>query len=100
MGKICFLYVPVDPKLMQNVLGDTCCFPFSLGGFKKFLEAELGVYIKSVEIGNSIVTDYKSGYLIHPNKQVGIYMYKGAFFCFYYSEAAPYLSIWMCVIGW
>lgn len=58
------------PIVMWHGMGDTCCFPFSLGGFKKFLEADLEVYVKSVEIGNSIVTDYKSGYLIHPNKQV------------------------------
>ncbi|XP_055548589.1 palmitoyl-protein thioesterase 1 isoform X2 [Wyeomyia smithii] len=51
-------------------MGDTCCFPFSLGGFKIFLERDLNVYIKSIKIGNSIVTDYKSGYLIHPNEQV------------------------------
>lgn len=61
---------PGLPIVMWHGMGDTCCFPFSLGGFKKFLEAELGVYVKSLEIGNSIVTDYKSGYLIHPNKQV------------------------------
>ncbi|XP_055587388.1 palmitoyl-protein thioesterase 1 isoform X2 [Uranotaenia lowii] len=41
-----------------------------MGGFKKYLESNLEVYVKSLEIGNSIVTDYKSGYLIHPNKQV------------------------------
>ncbi|XP_062540210.1 palmitoyl-protein thioesterase 1 [Armigeres subalbatus] len=58
------------PIVLWHGMGDTCCFPFSLGGFKTFLEAELGVYVKSVEIGNSIVTDYKSGYLIHPNRQV------------------------------
>ncbi|KAL9692835.1 hypothetical protein quinque_012120 [Culex quinquefasciatus] len=61
---------PGLPIVMWHGMGDTCCFPFSLGGFKKFLEAELGVYVKSLEIGNSIVTDYKSGYLIHPNRQV------------------------------
>ncbi|EDS27414.1 palmitoyl-protein thioesterase 1 [Culex quinquefasciatus] len=61
---------PGLPIVMWHGMDDTCCFPFSLGGFKKFLEAELGVYVKSLEIGNSIVTDYKSGYLIHPNRQV------------------------------
>ncbi|XP_050079485.1 palmitoyl-protein thioesterase 1 [Anopheles maculipalpis] len=50
--------------------GDTCCFPFSLGGVRKFLESEIGVYVKSVEIGNSIAEDFKSGYLVHPNQQI------------------------------
>uniref|UniRef100_A0A182W825 Palmitoyl-protein thioesterase 1 n=1 Tax=Anopheles minimus TaxID=112268 RepID=A0A182W825_9DIPT len=50
--------------------GDTCCFPFSLGGVKKFLETEIGVHVKSIEIGNSITEDFKSGYLVHPNQQV------------------------------
>ncbi|XP_058449006.1 palmitoyl-protein thioesterase 1 [Malaya genurostris] len=58
------------PIVLWHGMGDTCCFPFSLGGFKTYLESELGVYVKSLEIGDSIVTDYKSGYLIHPNKQV------------------------------
>ncbi|XP_058811590.1 palmitoyl-protein thioesterase 1 [Topomyia yanbarensis] len=58
------------PIVLWHGMGDTCCFPFSLGGFKTFLESDLGVYVKSIEIGNSIVTDYKSGYLIHPNTQV------------------------------
>lgn len=73
--------------------GDTCCFPFSLGGFKKFLEAELGVYVKSLEIGNSIVTDYKSGYLIHPNRQVGWnFLVRAFFFCFIVTRSSKHDS--------
>ncbi|XP_053690270.1 palmitoyl-protein thioesterase 1 [Sabethes cyaneus] len=58
------------PVVLWHGMGDTCCFIFSLGGFKKFLETDLNVYVKSIEIGNSMVTDYESGYLIHPNEQV------------------------------
>ncbi|XP_052870898.1 palmitoyl-protein thioesterase 1-like isoform X1 [Anopheles cruzii] len=58
------------PIVLWHGMGDTCCFPFSLGGLKKFLQAELDVYVKSIEIGNSIVSDFKSGYMLHPNKQV------------------------------
>ncbi|XP_050086112.1 palmitoyl-protein thioesterase 1 [Anopheles aquasalis] len=58
------------PVVLWHGMGDTCCFPFSVGGFKKFLENELGIYCKSIEIGNSIVSDFKSGYFVHPNKQV------------------------------
>lgn len=58
------------PIVLWHGMGDTCCFPFSLGGVKKFLESEIGVYVKSIEIGNSIVEDFKSGYLVHPNQQI------------------------------
>lgn len=58
------------PIVLWHGMGDTCCFPFSLGGVKKFLESEIGVYVKSIEIGNSITEDFKSGYLMHPNQQV------------------------------
>lgn len=58
------------PIVLWHGMGDTCCFPFSLGGVRKFLESEIGVYVKSIEIGNSIVEDFKSGYLVHPNQQI------------------------------
>ncbi|XP_035903186.1 palmitoyl-protein thioesterase 1 [Anopheles stephensi] len=58
------------PIVLWHGMGDTCCFPFSLGGVRKFLESEIGVYVKSVEIGNSIAEDFKSGYLVHPNQQI------------------------------
>lgn len=28
------------------------------------------LYVKSLKIGESIVTDYESGFFVHPNKQV------------------------------
>uniref|UniRef100_A0A182ML56 Palmitoyl-protein thioesterase 1 n=1 Tax=Anopheles culicifacies TaxID=139723 RepID=A0A182ML56_9DIPT len=60
------------PIVLWHGMGDTCCFPFSLGGVKKFLESEIGVYVKSIEIGSSIAEDFKSGYLVHPNQQIEI----------------------------
>lgn len=52
--------------------GDTCCFSFSLGSFKTFLEEMLGgnSYVKSIRMGNNLVEDFESGYFVHPNKQV------------------------------
>lgn len=51
--------------------GDSCCFPFSLGSFKGFLEKQLpGVYVKSLRIGGSLMRDYESGFFIHPDIQV------------------------------
>lgn len=55
------------------ILGDTCCFPFSLGSISKMLRTKIeNVYVKSIKIGGSIVTDYESGFFIHPNTQVYI----------------------------
>lgn len=34
------------------------------------------LYVKSLKIGESIVTDYESGFFVHPNKQVGFRMPK------------------------
>lgn len=52
-------------------VGDTCCFPFSLGSIKKLLEAELNnTHVKSIQIGDNIVMDYESGFFIHPDTQV------------------------------
>lgn len=52
--------------------GDTCCFPFSLGSVTKMIKSKVGesLYVKSLKIGESIITDYESGFFVHPNKQV------------------------------
>lgn len=52
--------------------GDTCCFSFSLGSFRDFLQGVLGgnTYVKSIRIGDNIIEDYESGYFVHPNKQI------------------------------
>lgn len=57
---------------MISKLGDSCCFPFSMGMIKKLIEKNLNntVYVKSLEIGGSLVRDYESSYFIHPKKQV------------------------------
>lgn len=55
-----------------DVSGDTCCFSFSLGSFRSFLQDILGAntYVKSIRIGRNMVEDFESGYFVHPNKQV------------------------------
>lgn len=59
------------PIVMWHGMGDSCCFSFSLGKMKKMLEAEIpGVYVKSLKIGKTMIEDYESGYLVHPNKQI------------------------------
>lgn len=58
--------------LNSLITGDSCCFPFSMGMIKKLIESNLNntVYVKSLEIGGSLVRDYESSYFIHPQKQV------------------------------
>ncbi|XP_037936348.1 palmitoyl-protein thioesterase 1-like [Teleopsis dalmanni] len=61
----------VRPVVMWHGMGDTCCFPFSLGSIKKLIQEHTNkTYVKSLEIGGNIVMDYQSGFFIHPNKQV------------------------------
>lgn len=66
-------FVPYDHTFSSCIiLGDTCCFPFSLGSVTKMLKSKIdeSLYVKSVKIGESIITDYESGFFVHPNKQV------------------------------
>lgn len=67
-----FLFVDALKIHLAFIAGDTCCFSFSLGTFKSFLEDMLGPnsYVKSIRIGNNEVEDFESGYFVHPNKQV------------------------------
>lgn len=53
--------------------GDTCCFSFSLGSFKIFLEKTIpGVYVLSLRIGNDTVEDFENGYFMNPNTQINV----------------------------
>lgn len=61
----------VLPVVMWHGMGDTCCFPFSLGSVKRLIQKETnGTYVKSLEIGGSIISDYRSGFFIHPDEQL------------------------------
>ncbi|XP_045495750.1 palmitoyl-protein thioesterase 1 [Colias croceus] len=59
------------PIVLWHGMGDTCCFSFSLGSFKIFLQEQIpGVYVHSLRVGNSTVEDMENGYFMYPNKQV------------------------------
>uniref|UniRef100_A0A6B2EHE7 Palmitoyl-protein thioesterase 1 n=1 Tax=Phlebotomus kandelakii TaxID=1109342 RepID=A0A6B2EHE7_9DIPT len=59
------------PVVMWHGMGDSCCFPFSLGSIRKLIEEEIpGIQVTSLKIGKSLVDDYESGFFVHPNKQV------------------------------
>ncbi|XP_067640056.1 palmitoyl-protein thioesterase 1 [Eurosta solidaginis] len=59
------------PVVLWHGMGDSCCFPFSMGAIKKLIQKELnGTYVRSLKIGGSIALDYESGYFVHPDLQV------------------------------
>ncbi|XP_060535661.1 palmitoyl-protein thioesterase 1 [Cylas formicarius] len=65
--------VQPTPIVMWHGMGDSCCFPFSLGEIKNRLNDSLpGVYVNSLQIGDSIIKDMENGYLLHPDKQVAL----------------------------
>lgn len=52
-------------------MGDTCCFPWSMGSIKRLIERELpGIYVYSVMVGNNIVEDEIAGFLGDVNDQI------------------------------
>ena len=51
-------------RLANTGMGDTCCFPFSMGHIKKLIEKQLpGIYVYSVMVGNDIIEDEINGFL-------------------------------------
>ncbi|XP_055371254.1 palmitoyl-protein thioesterase 1 [Condylostylus longicornis] len=59
------------PVVIWHGMGDTCCNPLSMGRIKQLIENNIpGVYVKSLEIGGNIVNDLRSGFFIHPDKQL------------------------------
>lgn len=61
------------PLVMWHGMGDTCCFPFSMGALKKLVEKQVsGIYVQSIEIGNSISEDEMNGFFMGAEKQIDI----------------------------
>ena len=59
------------PLVIWHGMGDTCCFPFSIGGIMKVIEKHVpGIYIHSIEIGNTIEEDELNGFFMNVNKQI------------------------------
>jgi len=59
--------------VMWHGMGDTCCNPQSMGFIKSIIEQYLpGVYVFSVEIGNSEEDDQWNGFFKNINEQVSL----------------------------
>jgi len=59
------------PVVLWHGMGDSCCFPFSMGHIKQVIEKALpGIYVYSIEIGSSIDDDQTNGFFMNVNDQV------------------------------
>eukprot|EP01133_Synstelium_polycarpum_P011240 gene11240-13117_t len=71
---VCFLALASAaprPTVIWHGMGDTCCYSFSMGRIKAMIEGEIpGVYVNSIEIGNSLPEDEANGFFMNVNKQV------------------------------
>jgi len=61
----------VRPTVLWHGMGDTCCNPLSMGSIKREIEKSIpGIYVYSVELGNSVVQDEAEGFIGNVNQQV------------------------------
>nr|XP_023021953.1 palmitoyl-protein thioesterase 1-like [Leptinotarsa decemlineata] len=61
----------ITPIVLWHGMGDSCCFPFSLGALMEKLNASLpGVHTVSIRIGNNVIEDMENGFFKHPDKQI------------------------------
>jgi len=59
------------PAVLWHGMGDTCCYPFSMGHLKKLIEEKLpGIYVYSIEIGPDIPADEYNSYFMNVNDQI------------------------------
>jgi len=59
------------PTVIWHGMGDTCCDPLSMGAVKKEIEKSIpGVYVYSVEIGNTTIADQLHGFIGNVNEQI------------------------------
>jgi len=61
----------IRPTVLWHGMGDTCCYPFSMGAIKNLIEKNLpGIYVYSIEVGNSIEEDEYNSYFMNVNDQL------------------------------
>jgi palmitoyl-protein thioesterase len=57
--------------VLWHGMGDTCCNPLSMGMIKRWIEKEfVGIYVYSIEIGNSTIADSYNSYFMNVNDQI------------------------------
>ncbi|XP_078423178.1 palmitoyl-protein thioesterase 1 isoform X1 [Cetorhinus maximus] len=61
------------PVVIWHGMGDSCCNPLSMGFIKKLVEQEIpGIYVLSLEIGNTIAEDMENSFFMNVNDQVNL----------------------------
>ncbi|XP_018015813.1 palmitoyl-protein thioesterase 1-like [Hyalella azteca] len=59
------------PVVLWHGMGDTCCYPFSMGHVKNLIQQQHnGTYVYSIMIGDSIISDAEQAFLGNANDQV------------------------------
>ncbi|EFA78126.1 palmitoyl-protein thioesterase 1 [Heterostelium album PN500] len=59
------------PTVIWHGMGDTCCYSFSMGAIKKLIEAQIpNIYVKSIEIGDSLEADEFNSFFKPVNEQI------------------------------
>uniref|UniRef100_A0A8D0DFN9 Palmitoyl-protein thioesterase 1 n=1 Tax=Salvator merianae TaxID=96440 RepID=A0A8D0DFN9_SALMN len=59
------------PLVVWHGMGDSCCNPLSMGFIKKMVEKKIpGIYVLSLEIGNSLIEDMENSFFMNVNDQV------------------------------
>jgi len=63
--------VAYRPTVLWHGMGDTCCYPFSMGKIKDLIEQYLpGIYVYSIEVGTSLEDDAFNSYFMNVNDQI------------------------------
>lgn len=59
------------PVVIWHGMGDSCCNPLSMGRIKSVIEDNVpGIYVRSLQIGDNILTDTTNGFFMNVNKQI------------------------------
>lgn len=59
------------PVVLWHGMGDNCCDPESMGAIKNIIESQIpGVFVYSIEIGDSPSKDTENGFLMNVNEQI------------------------------
>jgi len=58
------------PVVLWHGMGDTCCFPFSMGKITDLIKKYVPSYVYSIRVGDNIEEDEMNGFFKNVNHQV------------------------------
>ncbi len=70
-----YMYILICLYILLHIhythTGDTCCNPISIGSIMNLIKSKVpGIYIHSIEIGNTFIEDMLSGFFTNSNTQI------------------------------